>query len=141
MRQGLLIPGVAAAQVDCDAFRKAVDRTSRLVAMESAEPDSSAKGPHTRLEDQIAEFYKPGVTIGAAGYLMIAAQSLIDASNSENGAARAQLRELKIANHLRLIEINLNLMAQNKCSMPKEPLILDLAPALHESTSKGKPQG
>ena len=72
---------------------------------------------------------------------MIAAQSLIDASESENSAARAQLRELKIANYMRLMDINLSLMIQNKRPLPKEPIALDEAPSSRESTSKELKQG
>jgi hypothetical protein len=140
---GLLLPALAAAQVDCDAFRKSIDRLGKLVAVEaaaSAAPTSAGR-PRTELEQRVADFQKPGLTIGAAGYLMIAAQSLIDASDAEKGAARAQLHQLKIANYLRVMEMNLNLMIQNRCPLPREPLLSDLGAAAPEPTKEPKPGG
>lgn len=39
----------------------------------------------------------------------------------DNSAVRAQLEEAKIANYLHRMELNLALMIQNKCAVPKEP--------------------
>jgi hypothetical protein len=48
--------------------------------------------------------------------------ALTDAEGiGDNSAARAQLQEAQIANYLRRIELNLTLMIQNKCAVPKEP--------------------
>jgi hypothetical protein len=39
----------------------------------------------------------------------------------DNSVYRAQLHELKVANYLHLIELNLTLMVQHKCALPREP--------------------
>jgi hypothetical protein len=39
----------------------------------------------------------------------------------DDSVYRAQLREMKVANYLHLIELDLTLIVQHKCALPKEP--------------------
>jgi hypothetical protein len=98
-----------AAGVDCAAFQRAISTSSQLAALERhAQPPPPAQ-PRT---------YPHGVS------LMGAAEALIAASEAEDGATRTQLHELRIANYLHLIDLNLTVMSQHKCALPREPFNL-----------------
>jgi len=99
----------AAAEVDCAALQKAVSASSQLAALERHAELPPPAQPRT---------YPHGVS------LMGAAEALIAASEAEDGAARTQLHELRIANYLHLIDLNLTVMSHHKCALPKEPFTL-----------------